>query len=286
MPNAYETIEVHPLSTHVGAEIRGVDLGADLSERTVAEIKHAFHESGMVVFHDQNITPEQHIAFARHIGDINVNRFFASLEGYPEIAEVLKEPHHEKNIGGGWHTDHTYDQAPALGSALLAREVPSTGGDTLFTHMAAVFDSLSEGLKDMLRTMKARHSSRHVFGASRYATEEQQKEWEGRMKNADAALQDAVHPVVITHPESGREVLYVNGGFTLGFEGWTDEESKPLLDYLYSVAVRPEFTCRLAWRKGSLALWDNRSTWHYALNDYPGERRYMHRITIEGSELH
>lgn len=286
MPNAYETIEVHPLSTHVGAEIRGVDLGYDLSERTVAEIKHAFHEAGMVVFHDQNLTPEQHIAFARHIGDINVNRFFASLEGYPEIAEVLKEPHHEKNIGGGWHTDHTYDQAPALGSALLAREVPSTGGDTLFTHMAAVFDSLSEGLKDMLRTMKARHSSRHVFGASRYATEEQQKEWEGRMKNADAALQDAVHPVVITHPESGREVLYVNGGFTLGFEGWTDEESKPLLDYLYSVAVRPEFTCRLAWRKGSLALWDNRSTWHYALNDYPGERRYMHRITIEGSELH
>ena len=286
MPNAYETIEVHPLSTHVGAEIRGVDLGADLSERTVAEIKHAFHESGMVVFHDQNLTPEQHIAFARHIGDINVNRFFASLEGYPEIAEVLKEPHHEKNIGGGWHTDHTYDQTPALGSALLAREVPSTGGDTLFTHMAAAFDSLSEGLKDMLRTMKARHSSRHVLGAARYATEEQQKEWEGRMKNADAALQDAVHPVVITHPESGREVLYVNGGFTLGFEGWTDEESKPLLDYLYSVAVRPEFTCRLAWRKGSLALWDNRSTWHYALNDYPGERRYMHRITIEGSELH
>ena len=286
MPHAYETIEVHPLSTHVGAEIRGVDLGYDLSERTVAEIKHAFHEAGMVVFHDQNLTPEQHIAFARHIGDINVNRFFASLEGYPEIAEVLKEPHHEKNIGGGWHTDHTYDQTPALGSALLAREVPSTGGDTLFTHMAAVFDSLSDGLKDMLRTMKARHSSRHVFGASRYATEEQQKEWEGRMKNADAALQDAVHPVVITHPESGREVLYVNGGFTLGFEGWTDEESKPLLDYLYSVAVRPEFTCRLAWRKGSLALWDNRSTWHYALNDYPGERRYMHRITIEGSELH
>ena len=286
MPHAYETIEVHPLSTHVGAEIRGVDLGGDLSEKTIAEIKHAFHEAGMVVFHDQNLTPEQHIAFARHIGDINVNRFFASLEGYPEIAEVLKEPHHEKNIGGGWHTDHTYDQAPALGSALLAREVPSTGGDTLFAHMAAVFDSLSDGLKDMLRTMKARHSSRHVFGASRYVTKEQQKEWEGRMKNADAALQDAVHPVVITHPESGREVLYVNGGFTLGFEGWTDEESKPLLDYLYSVAVRPEFTCRLAWRKGSLALWDNRSTWHYALNDYPGERRYMHRITIEGSELH
>ena len=286
MPHAYETIEVHPLSTHVGAEIRGVDLGGDLSEKTIAEIKHAFHEAGMVVFHDQNLTPEQHIAFARHIGDINVNRFFASLAGYPEIAEVLKEPHHEKNIGGGWHTDHTYDQIPALGSALLAREVPSTGGDTLFAHMAAVFDSLSDGLKDMLRTMKARHSSRHVFGASRYVTKEQQKEWEGRMKNADAALQDAVHPVVITHPESGREVLYVNGGFTLGFEGWTDEESKPLLDYLYSVAVRPEFTCRLAWRKGSLALWDNRATWHYALNDYPGERRYMHRITIEGSELH
>ena len=283
--SGYRKIEVHPLSEAVGAEVFGVNLAEDLGNETFAEVRRAFHDYGAIFFRGQELTPEQHIAFAQRWGPINVNRFFKAVDGYPQIAQVLKEPHHEKNIGSGWHTDHTYDTAPALGSALYAKEVPTTGGDTMFASLGAVFESLSDGLKTTLRTLEAKHSSRHVFGKERFATETKRKEWVGRMENPDAATQDAVHPVVITHPETGREILYVNRGFTTGIVGWRDEEARPLLEYLYEVAVQPQFTCRFKWEVGSLALWDNRSTWHCALNDYPGERRYMHRITIEGAAL-
>jgi taurine dioxygenase len=281
----YRKIEVRPLSDAVGAEIHGVDLRSDLGSETYAEIRHAFHAHGVIFFRDQQLTPEQHIAFAQKWGPINVNRFFQSVEGYPQIAQVLKEPHHNKNVGSGWHTDHTYDIEPALGSALYAKELPKAGGNTLFASMGAAFEALSEGLKDTLRGLNARHSSRHVFGKARHETPEQAKDWEGRIHNPEAALQDAVHPVVIKHPETRRETLYVNAGFTLGFEGWSDAESAPLLSYLYEHAVQEQFTCDFNWSLGSLALWDNRATWHCAPNDYPGERRYMHRVTIAGSAL-
>ena len=198
------------------------------------------------------------------------------------IAEVRKEPEQERNIGGGWHTDHSYDEVPALGSMLYAREVPQTGGDTLFASMYAAYDALSDGMKGTLEGLRACHSSRHVFGAEAAA---RRGDLNGRIGNPELATQDAVHPVVIRHPETGRKALYVNPGFTLRFEGWTDEESRPLLDYLYRHAVRPEFTCRFQWREGSLAFWDNRSTWHFAVNDYHGERRLLHRITIAGQRL-
>jgi len=272
-------IAVRPLAGAVGAEIAGLDLSEPLSDASQRAVRQALASFGVVVFRDQVLTPDQHIARARQFGAINVNRFFAHAPGYPEIALVVKEPEQTKNIGGGWHTDHSYDEIPALGSMLYAREVPPAGGDTLFTSMYAAYDGLSDGLKQTLAGLRALHSSRHVFGVKRPGME-------GRIGNADLATQDAVHPLVITHPESGRRALYVNPGFTLRFDGWTDEESKPLLDFLYRHAARPEFTCRLRWQAGSLAFWDNRSTWHYALNDYQGERRLMHRITIEGCRLH
>jgi taurine dioxygenase len=165
------------------------------------------------------------------------------------IAEVHKEPEQQRNIGNGWHTDHSYDQVPALGSMLYAREVPATGGDTLFASMYAAYDALSGALKAMLKNLRACHSSRHVFGPEAHA---RRGDLVGRIGNPELATQDAVHPVVIRHPETGRKALYVNPGFTLRFEGWTDEESRPLLDYLYQHAVRPEFTCRFRWREGSL----------------------------------
>ena len=165
---------------------------------------------------------------------------------------------------------------------LYAREVPATGGDTLFAGMYAAYDALSDGLKATLDRLRALHSSRHVFGAAAHA---RRGDLKGRIGNPELATQDAVHPVVIRHPETGRKALYVNPGFTVRFEGWTEEESRPLLEYLYRQAVRPEFTCRFHWREGSLALWDNRSTWHFAVNDYHGERRLLHRITIEGVPL-
>jgi taurine dioxygenase len=272
-------LEIHPMSGSAGAEVGGVDLSVGLSEATIAGIRDVLAEYCVVVFRDQTLTPEQHIAAARHFGDINVNRFFTHADGYPEIALVSKEPDQTANIGGGWHTDHSYDEQPALGSMLYAREVPPSGGDTLFASMYAAYDALSDGLKQTLSGLRAVHSSRHVFGVERPAMQ-------GRIGNPELATQDAIHPAVITHPESGRRALYVNPGFTLRFDGWTTEESQPLLAYLYRHAARPEFTCRLRWRNGSLAFWDNRSTWHYALNDYHGQRRLMHRITIEGCALH
>jgi taurine dioxygenase len=267
------------MSGTVGAEIGGVDLGATLPDTTIEEIRGVLAEYGVVVFRDQQLTQDQHIAVARRFGDINVNRFFAHADGHPEIALVTKEPDQTANIGGGWHTDHSYDERPALGSMLYAREVPPSGGDTMFASMYAAYEALSDGLKQTLRGLRAVHSSRHVFGVERPAMQ-------GRIGNPELATQDAIHPVVITHPDSGKPALYVNPGFTLRFDGWTAEESQPLLRYLYQHAARPEFTCRLHWRNGSLAFWDNRSTWHYALNDYQGERRLMHRITIEGVALH
>ena len=279
---AYQHIRVEPLSQNIGAEVTGIELNVALPDAALAEIRHAFGEYGVVFFRNQHLTPEQHVAFAGRFGPININRFFATVPGYPMIAEVRKEPEQRRNIGNGWHTDHSYDQAPAMGSMLYAREVPKTGGDTLFASMYAAYDALSNGLKATLNGLRACHSSRHVFGPEGLA---RRGDLAGRIGNPELATQDAVHPVVIRHPETGRKALYVNPGFTLQFEGWTEEESRPLLDYLYSHAVRPEFTCRFHWRKDSLALWDNRSTWHFAVNDYDGERRHMHRVTIEGSPL-
>ena len=276
------SIAVRPVSTAVGAEILGLDLADTLPDATIDAIRHTLFQHGVVFFRDQKLTPEQHVAFAQRFGAINVNRFFKTVDGYPMIAEVRKEPDQVGNIGGGWHTDHSYDQAPAMGSILYAREVPETGGDTLFASMYAAYDALSDGLKRTLESLQALHSSRHVFGVEAYAGRGDLK---GRYLNPEAATQDAVHPVVVRHPGSGRKALYVNSGFTVRFVGWTDEESRPLLQYLYQHAARPEFTYRFQWREGSLAFWDNRCTWHYALNDYHGHRRLMHRITVEGAPL-
>lgn len=278
----YQHIRVHPLSGHVGAEIAGVDLSRSLADDVFGEIRDAFGRHGVVFFREQSLTPEQHVGFAERFGPIEVNRFFAAVPGYPMIAEVRKDPEQQRNIGGGWHTDHSYDAAPALGSMLYAREVPPTGGDTLFASMYAAYDALSDGLKQTLGRLRACHSNRHVFGREAMA---RRGDLVGRLQNPELATQDAVHPVVIRHPETGRRALYVTPGFTLRFDGWSVEESRPLLDYLYRHAVRPEFTCRFRWREGSLALWDNRATWHLALNDYHGHRRLMHRVTVRGSAL-
>lgn len=274
-------IEVVPVSGGVGVEVHNVDIKSGIDSGTFDELRAAFVEHGLIFLRDQDITPDEHIAFAERWGEININRFFPRLDGYDQIATVTKEPDQTTNIGGGWHTDHSYDHVPAMGSILIARETPPVGGDTLFACMYTAYDTLSDGLKQTLEDMKAVHSSRHIFGEqSSY-----RDTMKDRFSNPEDATQDAVHPVVITHPESGRKALYVNPGFTLHFDGWTATESKPLLDYLYVHAVQLEHTTRFQWAPGSIAFWDNRCTWHYALNDYHGTRREMHRITIEGSPI-
>ena len=285
MKNAYKTLEATPVSPALGAEISGVDIARGIDDEQFAELRQAFIDYGVIFLRDQDITPDQHIAFAERWGSINVNRFFKAMDTHPVIAEVRKEAHQKTNIGAAWHTDHSYDQIPAMGSILCAREVPSVGGDTLFASMYAAYDSLSDGLKNMLSTMNAVHSSRHSFGEVAYVNRDAD-EVGGRLGNTAAATQDSVHPVIIRHPLSGRPALYVNGEFTVKFEGWTEQESKPLLEYLYAQARQNEHCCRFNWRPGSIAIWDNRATHHCALNDYAGERRLMHRITIDGEDLH
>lgn len=274
-------LEVTPTSAALGATIEGIDLSGPLEDADIDEMRGALNEHGVIFFRDQRLTPEQHIAFAERFGAIDVNRFFKAAPGYPQIAEVRKEPGQTSNIGGGWHTDHSYDQSPALGSILLARETPTRGGDTLFACMNRAYEALSDGMKKTLEGLRAVHSSRHVFGAA----SDYVKSAGGRLGNTEAATQDAVHPVVLRHPESGKKILYVNSAFTTHIEGWTKAESASLLDFLYAHAARPEFQYRFQWGAGSIAFWDNRSTWHYAVNDYHGERRLMHRITIAGGPL-
>lgn len=277
----YRHLTVIPLAGGLGAEVLGIEL-VNVDDDVFSEIKRAFVEYGVIFFRDQQLKSRQFIDFANRFGKININRFFKAVDGYPQIAEVKKEPGHTKNIGGGWHTDHSYDQIPALGSMLYAKEVPDSGGDTLFSSMYLAYDALSEGMKRFLAGLSAKHSSRHVFGPEQYKGT---NEFADRLGNAELATQDAYHPVVITHPLSGRKALYVNPGFTVGIDGWSAGESAALLGYLFEHAAKAQFTCRFRWKENSMAFWDNRATWHYAVNDYPGKRRYMHRITIEGSAV-
>lgn len=284
MQTRYKTIQAKPLSPALGAEITGIDIVGGISDDQFTELRQAFVDFGVIFLREQDISPQQHIAFAERWGKINVNRFFRPTDDYPMIAEVRKEADQKSNIGSAWHTDHSYDQLPAMGSILYAREVPSVGGDTLFSSMYAAYDALSDGLKQMLMNLRAEHSSRHAFGDLAYFNTDLD-DIGGRLGNSAAATQDALHPVIIRHPLSGRPALYVNGDFTVKFAGWSRDESQPLLEYLYAHARQNEFTCRFNWRKGSIAIWDNRATHHCALNDYHGERRLMHRITIEGVDL-
>jgi taurine dioxygenase len=280
------SIEVRPVGG-VGAEILGVDLAGDLSNSEFAVIRSAFTEHAVIFFRDQAISEEQHIAFARRWAPININRFFSAHPRFPEIALVSKETNQRDNIGGGWHTDQSYDEIPALGSILVARELPAKGGNTLFASMYAAYDALSEGFQRMLSTLNAVHSVRRVFGENAEAVYAKRDVRGDRIGNTEAAeaMADVVHPVVITHPLSGKKALYVNPAFTARFEGWTAEESQPLLMQIYAHCMRAEFVHEFVWRPGSIAFWDNRASWHFAKNDYHGQRREMHRITLEGEPL-
>lgn len=268
----------------VGAYVEGIDLniiGAD----DVDSLRDALGKYGVLFFRNQNLTPEAHITMAQKFGKININRFFQPLDDYPQIAEVRKEADQAKNIGEQWHTDHSYDQVPALGSILVARELPDSGGDTLFSSMFAAYENLPSEVKDKVDTLTATHSSRHAFGPKAYDNKDEE-DFAGRLGNASAAKQDAIHPVAIKHPISGRRAIYVNPDFTLHINELSGDESEALLAYLYRHCQREEFTHRFSWQPGSVAFWDNRATWHKAFNDYHGQARLMHRITVEGVRLH
>lgn len=273
-------MHVTPFSESCGALVTGVQL-AELSDEALEALRGAFREHGLLFFRDQELSPDDHLRFARRFGDIVVNKFFQQSDEHPEIAVVRKEPHQKMNLGGAWHADHSYDEEPALGSILVARELPSAGGGTRFANLYAAFEALSPGFQRTLESLRAVHSNRHIYGENGFYRQTDLAETLGGMDRVG----DAVHPVVIRHPESGRKALYVNPGHTIRIEGWSVPESRALLDYLFAHVDQPRFTCLFDWKPGSVAFWDNRCTWHNAMNDYPGERRVMHRITLAGCAL-
>ncbi|MBT5387575.1 MAG: TauD/TfdA family dioxygenase [Porticoccaceae bacterium] len=263
-----------------GALVSDLQL-ASLSDKELSELRGAFAEYGLLFFRDQVLPPEEHLRFARRFGKIVVNKFFKTTEEYPEIAEVRKEKTQQTNIGGGWHTDHSYDDEPALGSILVARTLPTSGGNTQFTNLAVAYDALPDHLKKRIEGLRAVHSNTHLYGENGLYRMTDLAEQLGGMDRVG----DATHPVVIRHPESGRKVLYVNPGHTIQFEGWDFAESRELLDELYAHVQQPQFTSSFDWQPGSVTFWDNRCTWHMANNDYQGQMRLMHRVTLAGSSL-
>jgi taurine dioxygenase len=270
-------LEIRRLAGALGAEILGIDLARELSSREVAQIREAFLEHQVIFFRDQALTPAQFMAFARAMGKPVEYPFVKGIEGFPEVIEVKKLEHERHNFGGIWHSDTAYLAEPPMGSMLLAREVPPYGGDTLFASQYLAYESLSEGMRRMLEGLVAVNSSAKA-DVSR-TREDRVREHGGPQKTFEAE-----HSVVRTHPETGRKALYVNIAHTARFKGMTEEESAPLLNFLFQHQVKPEFTCRFQWRVGSLAFWDNRCTQHNPINDYHGHRRVMHRITLAGDK--
>lgn len=275
---AYETIQVAPVSGTLGAEVTGVDLATDLHDGAIAELRAALVEHHVLFFRDQGLSPARQVAFGRRFGELDVHPFVEGMDDHPEVIEVITEPDDKVNFGGGWHTDVTFLDEPDLGSILYAVEVPSFGGDTLFADQHAAYDSLSATMKGLLDGLVGLHSAGPQYAPGGYSTQSRSM----RTKNAEGADRVVEHPLVRTHPESGRKGLYVNRAFTIAISGMRRNESAALLGFLFDLAVSEPFTCRFRWQAGSVAMWDNRSVQHYALHDYKGARRQMRRITIKG----
>ncbi|RYX91793.1 MAG: taurine dioxygenase [Comamonadaceae bacterium] len=270
-------MEVKKIAGALGAEISGVDLSAGLDAAQAKAVRQVLLDHQVIFLRNQDLTPAQFMAFGHAMGEPIEYPFVKGLEGYPHIIEVKKLEHEKVNFGGIWHSDTTYLENPPMGSMLLSREVPPYGGDTMFANQYLAYESLSETMKGLLDGLT---------GISSSARADVSKTREDRIKSdgkGEAPKEyRAEHPVVRTHPETGRKALYVNVAHTAGIKGMTDEESAPLLSFLFKHQVKPEFTCRFAWEPNVLAFWDNRCTQHNPINDYHGFRRVMNRITLEG----
>jgi taurine dioxygenase len=274
---AAKTIEVHKIAGALGAEISGVDLARDLDDDTFAAIRRIWLDNCVVFFRNQDLPPAQFLAAAKRLGEPIEYPFVKGLDGFPEIIAVTKLEHEKVNFGGIWHSDTSYLETPPMATMLIAREVPPVGGDTLFANQYLAYETLSDGMKRLLDGLVGINTSAK---ADSTRTREDRVRDSGKAEARKEYVGE--HPVVRTHPETRRKALYVNVAHTVRFKDMTEEESKPILDFLYRHQARPEFTCRFHWEPGSIALWDNRCAQHNPVNDYHGHRRIMHRITLKG----
>lgn len=270
-------MKVRALSPAMGAEVIGVDLGEPIDDSMIDDLRSIWLERQMIVIRGQDLTPAQQLAFATAIGEPDIYPFLTGLNGFPMITEVLKKEDETVNFGGVWHSDTTYQTCPPMATLLYAKELPPLGGDTLFASQYDAFTHLSASLRKVLGGLRAINAA----GKKRVTSTRSE-----RVKDAATGVRPedlmGTHPVVRTHPETGRKALFVNAAHTVAFEGWSDEESRGLLDYLFAHQISPEFQCRLRWQPGDVAFWDNRCVQHYPLNDYHGHRRLLHRITLKG----
>jgi len=281
MPAA--SLTIRPVAGKIGAEVSGVDLSRPPDAAVALALRQALVDHLVLFFRDQDLTPEQQLAFTRLFGLPLRVPYVKHLAEHPDIIAVLKEAD-ERNIstfGNAWHSDFSFLEEPPMGSVLYGREIPSHGGDTLFANMYEAYDALSGGMKRLLDGLDAIHAGR-PYGRGSVPTDLKTSRSIEIERDKPEADREIAHPVVRRHPDSGRKALFVNAIYTVRFADMTEAESRPLLDFLYQHCIRPEFTCRFRWAAGSLAIWDNRCTLHYAINDYDGQRRLLHRTAIAG----
>jgi taurine dioxygenase len=271
----YRHIEVAPIAGALGAEISGVDLSQPLPDEVLAEIRRAWLDYLVIFFRGQKLDPAQQLAFAQRFGDPMAYPHLKGLPEFPLITPVVKLENERVNFGGIWHSDTSYLERPPMASMLYAIEIPPYGGDTIFANQYLAYEALSEGMRKLLASLTGVNSS---LKADASRTREDRL----RAAGVESKVLIGEHPVVRTHPETGRKALYVNVGHTTHFKGMIEEESRPLLGFLFRHQIQPEFTCRFRWGPGSLAFWDNRCAQHNAVNDYQGFRRVMHRVTLAG----
>ena len=277
----YKIIGVEPMAAGLGAEISNVNLD-NLDDETFAEMKRAFLEYQVIVLRDQNVDYKSHIDFGKRFGEIYIHPYIPMMEDWPEMNRLLKEPTDRINSGGTWHFDLTFVDEPPLGSILRLIDVPEKGGDTMFSSMYRAYEALSPAMKKYLEGLQGIHTSNKLFGPAGHYTRNKKKTSTTYFKGVQDFV--SLHPLVRTHPDTGRKGLFVNPGYVEGIYGIDDRESEVILKFLFAHCMRGEFTCRVKWQKDTIVMWDNRCTMHYAINDYHGYRREGVRVSIQGDD--
>lgn len=277
-------LKVAKYGGYIGAILTGVDLRQKQDESVYAGIRNALDEHGVIFLPDQDLSIDQYVHFGQQVGTLTIGNGIASVPGVPEVQAMIKEAGGRTGVGDMWHVDQSWRPKPIKATILRSVEIPPHGGDTLFLSAAAAFDALPEAMKVMLRSMNAVHTRVWFMRRDPKFRESAAKYEAGGWKNIDGTTKVndvSVHPVVTKHPATGREVLFLNPGYTSNFEGWSEEESAPLLKQLFDHCQQPEFQCRFKWSVNTIACWDNRQVWHYAANDYQGHRREMYRMMVD-----